>query len=379
MRLLFFLASFELHKDGVADYTLLLAEECSKHGHVIAVLAWNDTFIEEGYLESESLSNASILRLSSQLTISQKKAQGRSFIKDFAPDVVSVQMVCFGFHPRGWIFGLGSAFKSILPQHVPVQIMFHELWLGLATNHPFKEKMYGILQRWAIQQFWQMLHPMSVHVSNAVYYSKLLQYRLPVRYLPLPSNVPIEKGSSQEEFWTQMPFPKEQREKVMVLLFFGTLHAGWNPKDFWEKMKILAGGKILCAVSAGGQGYGHTLWNSMLQEFNGSIQFVKMGFLSVERLSALLQFVDAGISTTPLSLLGKSGSAMAMIEHGLPIIVTRNELCFDFPLQKVEEQYPHVYMWDELKSFEQLKRSPLQINRIGGIAAKFLKDITLPT
>jgi hypothetical protein len=42
-------------------------------------------------------------------------------------------------------------------------------------------------------------------------------------------------------------------------------------------------------------------------------------------VSSVLNSLDFGIATTPLALLGKSASATAMLEHGLPLIVNRDE------------------------------------------------------
>jgi hypothetical protein len=42
-----------------------------------------------------------------------------------------------------------------------------------------------------------------------------------------------------------------------------------------------------------------------------------------ERISEFLHSIDAGLSTMDRTLLGKSGTAAAMREHGIPVLVTR--------------------------------------------------------
>jgi len=45
----------------------------------------------------------------------------------------------------------------------------------------------------------------------------------------------------------------------------------------------------------------------------------------VETISAQLRDADFGVAASPWQLIGKSGSAAAMLDHGLPVIVTRDD------------------------------------------------------
>jgi hypothetical protein len=45
----------------------------------------------------------------------------------------------------------------------------------------------------------------------------------------------------------------------------------------------------------------------------------------VEQISSVLHTADFGIATTPLALIGKSATAAAMFDHGLPVIVNRED------------------------------------------------------
>ena len=52
---------------------------------------------------------------------------------------------------------------------------------------------------------------------------------------------------------------------------------------------------------------------------NGT-DFEELGQISEEKASHYLQNADFGVSTTPFDALGKSGTAAAMLEHGLHVI-----------------------------------------------------------
>jgi hypothetical protein len=53
--------------------------------------------------------------------------------------------------------------------------------------------------------------------------------------------------------------------------------------------------------------------------------FLDKGELPTVLISSYLQSADFGIATSPLSLIQKSGSVAAMLEHGLPVVVSRLE------------------------------------------------------
>jgi hypothetical protein len=377
VRILFIVASYQTNKDGVADYTDLLAKECAALGHEVAVLAWNDVFVKPESEFSENVPTS--LRLSSSLSKKQKTVLAKDFIQDFKPDSVSIQMVCFGFHTRGFVFGLGKTLKKIIPVEAKVEVMFHELWLGLATNHPIKEKLYGYIQKMALVQFLKRLKPDVIHVANNVYYSKLNEQGYPVKYLPLPGNIPIGTNPDSDWIYNELGLEKAKREDAVILLFFGSIHGDWDTKAFFKQMKDQFESKKIIVVSAGSQGYGKALWDSVVSEQSSvvSYQFLKLGFRSDKEISELLQFADFGICTTPLSLFGKSGTAMAMIEHGLPVIVTRDELKFDFEIAQVQEEYPNVWMWNSANSLQIQRKKELIKDRSHKIVQVFLKDLAL--
>jgi hypothetical protein len=53
--------------------------------------------------------------------------------------------------------------------------------------------------------------------------------------------------------------------------------------------------------------------------------FKKLGELSAARISQYLRNLDFGIAATAWLLIGKSGATAAMLDHGLPVMVTRDD------------------------------------------------------
>ena len=81
---------------------------------------------------------------------------------------------------------------------------------------------------------------------------------------------------------------------------------------------------------------GEAAWRKMKQRYAREFAFKRLGQQPPERVSQFLMEMDFGIATTPLALIGKSGTATAMLEHGLPVIVNRNDV-----------QYPGVEAGDK--------------------------------
>jgi hypothetical protein len=61
------------------------------------------------------------------------------------------------------------------------------------------------------------------------------------------------------------------------------------------------------------------------------LEFLALGVQPAARVSAYLQALDFGLTSYPYALIGKSSSVVAMLEHGLPVIVAWGDLRPDLP------------------------------------------------
>ena len=66
------------------------------------------------------------------------------------------------------------------------------------------------------------------------------------------------------------------------------------------------------------------MWERRVLEYP-DFRFHKLGELAFERVSQYLQNLDFGIAATPWVAIGKSSATAAMLDHGLPVMVTRND------------------------------------------------------
>ena len=73
------------------------------------------------------------------------------------------------------------------------------------------------------------------------------------------------------------------------------------------------------------------------ERFGDQIALYELGALPSEMISQVFSMLDFGLATSPIGLVGKSGSAIAMLEHGIPLLVTRTDVAI--PRQESDENF----------------------------------------
>ena len=107
---------------------------------------------------------------------------------------------------------------------------------------------------------------------------------------------------------------------------FGSLHPEWDGDEFVRRVSVMAGqaGKKCALISVGRQGpAGGEKWRRLEKHEGPAWKFVNLGPRSEEEISQCLLAADFGVSAMPPEYFFKSGTGIAMIEHGLQVIVTR--------------------------------------------------------
>lgn len=328
-------------------------------GHATFNLALNDPFAE-GMLRSENG-----LRLRPSLPWNQRWKMAGDALAKFAPDFISLQFVCYGFHPRGFCFGLGAKLRAIFG-NVPVQILAHELWIGAELGASKKDRLIGAVQRAGVLSTFKRLRPALVHTTNPAYVALLKQNGFAARQLPLFGAIPVEQSVSAPR-----PDPAERPWRFAM---FGSLHPIWPPAPLLERLQ--ATGKKIRITHIGHIGAGNELWARMERDYGRQIEFERLGELSPEGVAAAFAQMDFGIATTPWQLIGKSASVAGMLEHGLPVVVNRDDVHFRGWREEANERSPLLIkmgtdLGQQLASAQ--RQAPRSIRR--AIALQFLNDL----
>ena len=130
-------------------------------------------------------------------------------------------------------------------------------------------------------------------------------------------------------------------------------------------------------VSIGRLGPGEALWRDMQSRYGQRFGFARLGERPREEVSVFLQSIDFGLATTPWQLIGKSASTAAMLDHGLPVIVARDDVdvgtkgspAHDPLLRRIGADLPQ---W-----LTQVRRRPPR-DRLAAMSTQFIADLGAP-
>ena len=377
MRILFFCGSLEPGRDGVGDYTRALARACFQQGHECRIVALNDMHVLERKESDDVVAGSRLvsLRLPSIMAWEERVRLAADFRSRFQPDWQSLQLVCYGLQRKGILWNVNRHLKLLLAG-CPLHIMVHEVWIGLSPHSPLKHRVTGVIQRLCLQRLCAMVRPDVVTTSNPLYRVLLQQIGVTSTVLPLLNNIPIVQGNTDyPQSLSAAGIKPADRGEWWFGLFFGELYPEWKPEPFLTIARASAqkAGRKLAFISLGRSGlFGPGIWQRLQRDYPG-ITFVTMGEQSFETVSAVMQLCDFGVPTSALQLIGKSGSAAAMLEHGLPVIVTRTDPQFRFAFSGPSTSDPMVFPCDdtlEAKMSAGLPRNPPE-PRAAHIAARF--------
>jgi hypothetical protein len=352
VRITFICSSLEPVRDGVGDYTRRLAHSLAQQGHGIQLIALNDRHVTVGASEraytgdhGESGADSSI-RLAASTPWQDRVRRARAGIEAFGPDWISVQFVSYGFNNRGLVWRLGDRLHAIAGS-TPIHLMFHELWFGEGRGAAFRRRFEGHVQKHLILQMVRRLSPPVVHTQTSLYVAMLERNGIAASRLPLFGNVPL--SISTDYRWLNdvfhqagLPALLERRGDRWLFGFFGTLHPGWASEALFSRIQEAAAahGKqpVLLAIGRLGAA-GDRIW-SEIDRTHAGLAHIRIGEQPADRISQALQALDFGIATTPLALIGKSSTVATMLDHGLPVIASRNDALFSFQWDAVESREP---------------------------------------
>lgn len=381
MKILFACSCLEPGLDGVGDYTRRLAVELNAQGHHCHLLALADAQVKDITAGEFPAANGVVpyLRLPATMSWRERVRQAKNFCASIAPDWISWQIVPYGFDPRGLSFGLGDRCREIAGG-CRSQIMFHEIWIGEAEHSPLKNKVIGKLQRFIIKDLLRKLQPPVVHTHTPLYQHLLGRLGCRATILPLFGNIPLATRARSEWLKEKWPigwaqFNLADRDSWWIFVIFGSIHPEWDAENFWQKASSAAqkAGKKCLLISIGRPGEAGSRILRDLQKHDGaSWQLLQLGQQSEVDISQCLLTADFGVSAVPPENIFKSGTAIAMIEHGLPILVTRPTA-----------HYPHcppeilsIGMKNVTRDFdlEGLKKSKAE-SLLPAVARQFMDDL----
>jgi hypothetical protein len=298
---------------------------------------------------------------------------------------MSLQFVPFGFHPKGLCFGLGKKLAPINSK-APWHIMFHELWLGLGERSPVKHRVWGSLQRIIVRDFFRRLRPKVVHTQAEPYRRILEREGIKASVLPLFSNIPFVEGGGWEgllePLLTQQTGKNEARTKLYLAGVFGTVHPEWNAEQAVNLLLPLVQRfqKRLVLVFLGRSNLSPATFSRLKSRMQNRAEIVIAGERPVTEVSRILQTLDLGLATSPRQMIQKSSSAATLLEHGLPVLATRDDWRMrgvDFSFEKTSSRLLTMEQFALLESLPTRSPEPSGDCGVMQVAGQMLRAISL--
>ena len=369
-------------------------------GHPCQMLSLNDKYASptQAAIEYQVDGETKIptLRLSADTSWHQRETSARSFTGNFVPDLMSLQFVPYGFHPKGLPFGLSKRLNRI-GTNTTWHLMFHELWIGSIGNSPWKKRIVGALQKRVVAKLLSTLKPPIFH-THATPYVRLLKLLSPrVSQLPLFGNFDTQLGNA-EDGWGELNRllgtidAKRVRGKHHIAGVFGSVHPEWDPSDFvnrWSQyckevgrsplLVFLGKGVVSTPTKEPQPNHGHAhsrtefgSHQSMIDELRSKVPVIALGEHSDEHVASFLKSFDFVISTTPAILSEKSSSSSSCLDFGLPVVVTRENQSES----SIELDGFHLASQLDSKEIMALSRGPERPNKLNEIADRFIASLT---
>jgi len=317
MKLVFICGSFEQGHDGVGDYVRRLSAVLLKAGHTVRVIAFNDAYVPAAVREDQEAegSRVAALRIPALMRSAGKRELASAFVQETNPDIVSLQYVPYSFHKKGMPISFWKDLKG-LTDNRRFHILFHELWLD--TPSGLNQKVTALIQRRLICGLVRKLKPAVVNVTVLFNQTRLRQVNIDAEVLGLFGNIyPVdEPGLNRIIFEDTLPVDSS-------VLYFGEPPKGIFRDIFLREMLRFCrenGQGIRIVLACGNSAAKDEFCKTLRRNLEGChYEIIDCGFLPVGALSKLMLQCQAGISKSKPHLVAKSGAAVAMLEHGLPL------------------------------------------------------------
>ncbi len=344
MKVLFLSGSYAPDKDGVSDYTRILRERLHGRGFDTPVLT---TCEAADHLKDPEVQGA----VENWKPTSLPRLVGA--IQHANPDVLHIQWAPGSYRFNRSLFYLMPLLRAS-GWHNPVVTTLHEYgnwelhpdWLPDRLDE--RVKQFGQRRGW-----WDRETGFLVTGSNRVICTNdnafhLLYDRLPhildhLYKIPLGPNICLHRNGSDPRRRLREDF--DWPAGAQVVAFFGFVHPVKGLETLFRAFRqvqanrpqarlLVAGGyESLSLPGEEAEDYMDSLLR-LLSELGISDQVAFSGFIPDHTASLYLQGADVGVLPFNHGVNLKSGSLLALLEHGLPTIVTRH----DPPEPLLEEQ-----------------------------------------
>lgn len=341
MRISFICGTFADGRDGVGDYVARFAAGLMERGHAVQVIAIADRVVAEVTASSGAANVPETLRIPAAEWRRGRIEAAVNMLDAFRPDWTSLQLVPTAYEPHGVLIRTPWRLRR-LPVSGRRHLMLHELWFGDATGSSIKHRILGGVQRRLVVRAIGHWNPELIHTSNAVYRELLRRNRIDADILRLPANIPanlVRPSRARGDLMAKCGFGGSDAAWLLAGVF-GSVHPEWaEPRAFGPLVDAASRAGYQLAIVHFGRMSGpcRVAWCGLRQGLSNTVPLVDLGEMSPQAVSATVQALDIGLAATPWALIEKSGTVATLLDHGVPVLVTRD----DYQLRHGPTPVPH--------------------------------------
>lgn len=315
---------------GPADANLLLAAEFTRRGFPVSLCGLSDPTRSTAHTESRLIGSVTVpaLHLAASQDWSGRCEAFRDFLDAHGSDLVIIRFIPYSLNPKGIVWKAANLLPKVLEGRAVLWLV-DEIWQGEGSTN-LKHRLVGWLQRYCILRLLKASPSRLVFTNNHFNTKTLRRHGVPAKTLRLFGNIPVVKADGGTWLFDQFAkagilITSANRGQWLVLGVFGVFHSDWQPDTFLANLKELAAQheRQVCLVGVGSLREYKAHWKNVSETWAATFPFLHLGCREEFEVSLFLQSIDFGLTTNPCHLVGKSGTCMAMLDHGVPILVPR--------------------------------------------------------
>lgn len=357
MKVLFITNNFPPIVDGVGDYTYNIAKQFVEHNHKVYIICHSNPKV------NTAAQNMNILPIINKWDYNCYKPI-INFIQENKIDLVLLQYVPHGFHPKGLPFPIIKLTKEIKKCHTKLFTFFHEVSVEKEKGN-IKKTLLSILMQYISKRVIEN----SNYVATSIEYYKNMILRLApnkknVPLIPIASNIPETKLPNEKILALKKELAPNNET---IISFFGirniqtSVDAIADLKNKGYKLKILLIGKT------------HNLPKNLPNDT------IKTGVLNIDEIDKFCKVSDIFIlpQDNVYGCSFKSGSFVTGLKNALPVITTKGKMTSTILEDKKNILFVNFENKEEIKkALLFLLNNPSTILKIGKEAQNITQDFS---
>ncbi len=371
MKVIFLCGSLEPGKDGVGDYTRQLSAELIKQGNSAKIISLYDTFLSAQTVDEEITDGVRlpIVRVPANLSWKERMQTVYAETENFDPDLLSLQYVPYSYNKWGTPIRLAANLNKLGRNRW--HVMVHEPYIESVKG--MKECVVLALQKLSLLFIKQILKPVLFHTSIISYQKRLTKIGIKSKVLELFGNIPIASDCQELRNITRASFLTKNTIKGV---YFGTVPKYENHQkiaDSLQRFYNTTNANVHLTFCGRNGRLLQKFIDTLMKNSGSRCTIVQRGELSGEDISQQFCSSDFGISRVPFDLIGKSGSVISMLEHGLPVWVP---VAGD-KSANISSGYKNEPYYENLADILSFKTEGKIKSRISATAKQMIDDISL--